>query len=614
MLRPTLRLLAPATCCAALLLAFGAPASADVYTVGSDGACNFSSLTNALLAAAFHAGADEIRLANNSTYTGVRLHLTDWDPSSAGTLTLTGGYTDCTGSTTGPRTVLSGDATHPIVLVDTSSASTSQITLQRLQLDGSGVDGLEVDAGGDVTLVNTYLTGNTNAGAAVDGGTLTLDGADTRVENNASYGITVSNSGHVSIGTMSWVSTNDGPGIYCSTNSTVDVLGVINGNQTPYSGGGVSAASGCTFHLQPGGWVLGNTAGFGGGIYASTGAHIVVDENSVFDPTLVNGNSATDHGGGLFLIGAGTTATIKGRVTDNTSPDMGGGIAVESGATVTMERGTTDCDHGNRCAELSGNQLTAGHIGAAAYVVGGSSLVLHDTYVESNTIAAGSTYGSVLYAEGAGTSLHLEGVGFWDNHGPDTLLEGGSGATITAAFVSASGNGTFPTAVRQAAISTPVPRPGFDLPAAPAGDLAARPVVLDLATANLYSSVYWPNSPVLVSDGSSFDSDCLLVSDATGLTASTDATTSDPGFADLYGGDLHLRVTSPAVDFCDAFVYTPIAPDVDYEARGFDPPENPNGVPGVLGGTYDVGFDEVHPLFADGFETGNTSRWSSAVP
>jgi hypothetical protein len=88
----------------------------------------------------------------------------------------------------------------------------------------------------------------------------------------------------------------------------------------------------------------------------------------------------------------------------------------------------------------------------------------------------------------------------------------------------------------------------------------------------------------------------------------------DPRFAAPAQGDLHLHPQSPAVDFCNIAAYAPAHGDGDGQARGFDLGSNPNGTPGVPGGLFDLGFDEVRPLFADGFETGGTSRWSAVTP
>jgi len=51
--------------------------------------------------------------------------------------------------------------------------------------------------------------------------------------------------------------------------------------------------------------------------------------------------------------------------------------------------------------------------------------------------------------------------------------------------------------------------------------------------------------------------------------------------------------------------------DIDHHAYAIDVPGVDHG---TTGGTYDVGADELEFIFADGFESGNTSAWSAAVP
>lgn len=84
------------------LLLFSLPAWSATFWVGNSAACTGSnvhgSLSAALLAAAFNGSqADEIRLTNTISYTGNagRVTLTDWSPSTAGDLTISGGYSDC---------------------------------------------------------------------------------------------------------------------------------------------------------------------------------------------------------------------------------------------------------------------------------------------------------------------------------------------------------------------------------------------------------------------------------------------------------------------------------------------------------------------------------------
>jgi hypothetical protein len=109
--------------------------------------------------------------------------------------------------------------------------------------------------------------------------------------------------------------------------------------------------------------------------------------------------------------------------------------------------------------------------------------------------------------------------------------------------------------------------------------------------------------------------DCLVTSTTTGLPAGAEfVTVVDPQYLDLLEGDLRPRPGSPAVDYCDTFRYVPTQADILLAGRSHDHPLNPNGFPGVAGGVQDAGAYEQHELFADGFETGDTSRWSSAEP
>jgi hypothetical protein len=197
----------------------------------------------------------------------------------------------------------------------------------------------------------------------------------------------------------------------------------------------------------------------------------------------------------------------------------------------------------------------------------------------------------MLRAAGGGARLRLEGVSFWDNEGV-RLIEVGDGGIADVAFVSATGNG-----------NSTIP--------------VAWPLVVQSGgLARLNSSVFHPSAPIAVEGGGSLaEADCLILSDLTHLASGgTSVVVAQPAFSDPASGNLHLAPGSPAVDFCDATAYTPGQGDGDGQGRGFDLPWNPNGSPGRSGGLFDLGFDEVRPLFADGFETGDTSRWSSATP
>lgn len=566
--RPTFR---NASALALITLAAGSSAlPAAIFTVGSDGACTHATITNALVAS-LAAGADEIRIARNQTYNNLYIHLTDWSSGTVGQVTLVGGYDTCASSSPSGQTTIDGQAANPVVQVDTASQAASLVVLRSLMLTGSGEEGLRIGAGGQVSLQNVRLQGNGTGGAAVvDGGFLTADSATE-------------------------IDTNLGPGLTCLTTAQATVASSIHGNSAT-AGGGILAGSNCNLLLSANTWIFSNNATLGGGIYASSGATVTMDgaAASAFG-TLVSGNTATEQGGGIYATGGTTTVTIKNSaVTSNAAGLEGGGIWAGLGAKVLMDRVDGPCFTPARCSDLSGNGITqvASFVpGAAVWTEGGADVEIYQTVVEGNHVSVDSSGGSVLYATGSGSTLTAEGVRLWNNQEADTLFEGLDGAQLIIAFVSASRNFY-------------------------GGGSVASPVALGTAaTATVNSSVFYPNAPFLVGAGALTEADCLIVSNTTGLPGFANfISTSDPLFIDAVAGNLRLSPQSPAVDYCDTLAYVPQHFDGDHEARGFDLLVNANGSPGVTGGVFDLGFDEVRPLFTDGFVTGNTSAWSSVVP
>ena len=557
---------------ALLLSASGASLlPAAIFTVGSDGACTHATINNALLAS-LAAGADEIRIARNQAYTNLYIHLTDWSPGTVGTVTLAGGYDTCADTTATGTTTIDGQATNPVVEVDTGSQPTSQVTLRGLQLIGSGEEGLRVGAGGQVTASEILLQNNGTGGAAVvDGGDLTID-------------------------VLSAISENTGPGITCLTGYQVDTSAIIHHNAAP-AGGGIVAGSACDMNILNNSAIASNSATLGGGLYASSGATVLVDGAvaSVY-ATEISNNTATDQGGGIYATGATTTVMIRNAaVTGNEAGLEGGGIWAGLGAKVIMDRVDGPCFNPTRCSDLSGNGVTQVDIsvpGAAVFAESGADVEIYQTIAEGNYLTPGLNNGSILYATGVGSTLTVEGMRLWNNQEADALFEGRDSAHLSIAFVTASRN---------------VWNGGF----------TTSPVALIVgATATLNSSIFHPNDAmVLDSGGELTEADCLILSNTTGLPVdATLISTSDPMFANAIAGNLRPLPSSPAVDYCDTFAYTPLHFDGDHEARGFDLAANPNGTPGASGGLYDLGFDEVRPLFADGFFSGNTSAWSSVAP
>jgi hypothetical protein len=540
-------------------------AKAAIYTVGADGACTHqNNLLGALLSAAFSAEADEIRLALNLAYTNQDIHLTNFAPGSAGALTIAGGYADCADTQASGRTVVSGTLGSPVFEVDSTGDFVSDVTFRDLEIRDSGQRGILVQGETDVELDNTTVREN-NGGIRVESGAILRMHSGSSVFQNTS--------------------TTGGAGISCFQ-AGLEITGVLQSNSTPADTGGGIYASGCVVSLLAGTNIVNNEAWRGGGLYAEGGSFVQAFGGTFAVELKIN--EAFDKGGGVYALNS-TVQLVGTNVDSNT----GGGLFADTGGVITMDRAGGTCGGRAKCSSLSHNRASAGMPdgdGIAARVDAGGEIRLFQTYIEDNDSISDSTT-SVIRAVGAGAVLAVEGVSMSANT-IRRLFEIGSGAIADIAFVSASENGV------------------------PGNPSAAPLFVGNGGVARLNSSVFWPSFFIGFEAGATLaELDCILVSDAAHLAAgATRSGVGDPQFASAATGNLRPAPGSPAVDYCDSSAYAPVHGDGDDQARGFDLAGNPNGSPGVAGGLFDLGFDEVRPLFYDGFESGNTTAWSSASP
>lgn len=534
--------------------------AADVITVGPDPACDASSIGVALFAA-LASGDDEIRLANNQTYTNESVHLTDWAPGGVGALTIVGGYDTCTDTTPSGRTVVSGGASNPVFEIDSSSSS-SEVTLRSLEIVGSGESGVLVEGNSDVTIENCYIRDNDDSGLRVEGG--------------ATVSVNFTTSIRLNQATL-------GGGIHCS-DSTVTLEGLVRENTASSSGGGVFAETDCSLTVLPGGYVELNDAQWGGGIYATSSATVTLNGVSSTRMARVVDNTASNSGGGVYANGTGTWVIVNNaRVTGNSAALAGGGLYATNSARITTDRVSVTCIDAQRCTRLSGNTLTTAGEGIAAYAENGATIELLQTWIEGN--AGAGDLGFLLYATGAGTEMELEGVQLWDN-GSVSLFESRDGASLVAAFATAAGN-----------------RDGS----------GGQPRLLQAsnsATAQFYSSILRETSGSSLSSGAAVTAaDCLILDAIGDLPGPTFSMAADPLFRDLGSGDLRPRGESPAVDYCDTTEYSPVHYDLEHKPRGYDSAGAADNL-----GPFDLGGFEIHELFSCGFEQGDTSCWSSTVP
>lgn len=86
---------------------------------------------------------------------------------------------------------------------------------------------------------------------------------------------------------------------------------------------------------------------------------------------------------------------------------------------------------------------------------------------------------------------------------------------------------------------------------------------------------------------------------ALGYDANSELATQAELFSDPAGDDYHLKEGSPAVDAGETLA---------------DVPTDLEGTPRPVGPTFDVGaYEGAGTIFVDGFESGDTSRWSSSI-
>lgn len=556
---------------ASLGVLVGTSVQAAQIDVGTGVGCEAATIQEALGIAGFNlpaGSADEIRLTRTVTYDNINVEISDWDANNEGALTISGGWDSCSDASASGRTVLDGLGGWSILEVN-SPAETSLVTLRNLELTGA-LWALRVYDDSEVQLESTHFRLNDFALVARDGAQVYLDSATLLSDNGSSA--------------------TDGAGVNCAGAGTkVTLAGVVSGNEVADDGGGVYARDGCVVRLEAGARIENNRAGRGGGI-ALSGAASLEGGGAGEVETVISGNTAADVGGGIWMSGAGPLSLLGNvRILDNIAGLRGGGVALEAGARLQIERFNFEpCAATPRCTVLSDNQLVSGSEGSAVHVEGGAEFRMMQGFLEGN--AGAGEVGQAVHAAGAGSAIYLEGVQLWNNR-TSALLRAENEAEIVASFVSAAGNSYRVS------------------PGVYAASLGAQALLG--GEVRFHASVLADHSVFLGETGGSVRAHCLLAETAQGLASSTGSPLVgvDPRFVQPATGNLRLRLDSPAVDSCDASHPTPPDADYDVDGRGFDLVWKAN-----LLGAFDRGADEVEPLFANGFGSGDTNGWSATVP
>ena len=554
---------------------------ADTFSVGTSGTCTHDDLPGAIAAAAATAGSDTIRIVDPPAFTGPLTLINEAPVTLSGTLS-------CTSSTPQSRSLTISGA--PLGF---------QITggwLQLINLTVTHAGGVapvvEVDAG-LVTLVGSTLQG----GGSFYGGNVHLGaGASIQLQSGS-----VVRDGEA---------TFDGGGIYCTGGGTVFVEAGSGVSENLAARGGGIFLDGCTLSLSAGGpapealalddasapapermgdpywgiWYNQATAA-GGGVYAQDGADIVANRASIRE------NRAEGRGAGLYLTGSGTSATLTdSEMVRNFLIDgsQGAAAVVANQATLLIERSSAPCDAGYRCSLLDRNQvvLSASGPGGMLKVESGGKATIRQTMITGALVAYDG--GGVALVEGSGSEIRFEGVMFTQNSSPP-LVWARNGGKADLRYVSVAenylGGGL-----------------GGFVKSDEGGDVTLlSSVVIESPGEYVFGFASVPGTAFV---------DCLLTHD-NDLAGATIWHATDPSavFADPASGDLRLRSASAAIDHCDDYYADPVDTDIEIQARGVDVPSVPNTL-----GYFDLGADEWHPIFVDGFGSGNTTAWSATAP
>ncbi len=557
-----------------LALAMATPASAAIFKVGVGAGCTHPDLFSAITAAASNPGLDEIRLRANTSYQGPFLIFTDG-------LMLRGGYVACNATEpTGFSTLLGDNSNRALFLLVSGGSVLERLNITGGEVTGNG-GGLLIQGDHAVTLWDVLVFGNTATG---QGGNVYV---------NASPGLDLYLYGS---SLLAAGSAADGGGLACVGDGRVRFHhnATVANNEASGKGGGVYLAGSCSLDLftggSSGGIISNSAADSGGGAYVESGAEI--NTSLTFDGlATIEANSAGNSGGGVFVTGTGSVVrAFFARLTGNTAGGSGGAFFVDNGAGVVVGRpsGPIDnCFDSVRCAVIDDNSAP---VGGALFVEDQAEVSIHGAHIEGNSSTLVNPVARVL----GGAVLTVRSSVIAANAGSTPLTVTGAGSELTLGNVSFARNLDF--------------GPGL----ISIGSASVGPVRILTSLFDQQGALFAPGFPA----GAAPQIDCVMTRHAGLLVGFPPAAiqraivVNDPQLANPAAGNYQLKGTSPAIDFCDLSQWSGDDRDIDWQARDIDDPDHPNPLPGFR----DLGADEYSVIFADGFESGNTSAWDQVVP
>ncbi len=551
-------------------------------TVGSGGigVCDFDNLLDAYTAS----------VANNDHFIRVTSEQTLHDTFVMTSFTqITGGYDNCLDADTNTMgtnlTQWNGDNTDTVVTMNVGGAF-PLVLIENFRLFNGNNTGFEGAGGikiinGTLTLINSLVESNNGK----EGGGIQLSGSSSLTIQDS---VVASNT-----------ATLQGGGLWCTgASASVTIKGdsVIKLNSTNGKGGGIYASNACQVTVNnsapmnnPVFGINGNVADFGGGVYMTTGANMIISGSdstpaAITDNISTNANAQFAGGGGVFLTGNGTTLTTTNtHISNNTAINYGAGMVVENSALITMKRLNTPCWDNDKCSSLSNNRVTDGFgHSAAAFLDSGGVAHINQTFISNNQANSRTVMSLKDFS-----IARLEGNLIVDN----VNLAGGN----TQSLFHLSGNLASALDVFYTTIASNKAFVLFDLN----GVSSSQEI-------RVINSLIWDQGDIINQSGGNAPQgvfDCNLVHQTTTLFGTVnDTTLLYPKFIDDLNGNFHLASDSDARDLCGEGVIQSQFKDLNGQDRGIDDPTIP-----ALNGDFEPGAYEykvVLPdaMFSNGFE------------
>ena len=571
----------------------------SIVTVGTNAACDFSSLQDAIDAGS--TGAEdltEIRLARDLS--NQSLSIIDRN------ITIEGNWPSCTSGLPQQDLLhtLSGNGADTVLQISTTGGNQRSSELSGLVIRGGGANSAISDRGGGLRIegrawvtVNDSRIGDNESS---EGGGAYVNGPFARL---------ILNNGTIvgSVGTLSLpanrainvlASTAQGGGLWCGGGAYLGIGDArIRSNTSAVDGGGVYLDD-CEMQILPRPDFVGEGDGFvtffenvadgnGGGIYA--GNNSTVSWASLFNGHFggrATGNRATDRGGAIYLTGASGFIGTWIRLEDNRADGRGGALAIQDDSAISLLGGDFFHCSGPDCPGIYGTRgITEGEsatlIGGAVYADSGGLVNIQQASIVDNF----SNNGSAIHLSGSATEANLHSVLIARN-----FLYGVGNGTSTIELTS-SARATFRHMTMAGNFRASEQFPGLEQTAS---SIRANG---NSGNVTIINSLLWNDATQLVRllAGATATGSCVFGHEGTSFTPTTIA---DPHYVDTTGSDpdYSLQADSVAIDYCASSNVT------RNDLFGNDRPADQPRVD--VSGPYDAGAIEffIDKIFENGFQ------------